>query len=434
LFAVVDIETTGGNPISERIIEIAIIIFDGNKIIDEYTTLVNPEMKIGYFVSRLTGITNKMVQHAPTIKDVAEQIVNLTEGKVFVAHNAHFDYNFIKYELKRLDIHFSRKVMDTVQLSRKTFPQYRSHGLSNICRELDILIDNRHRALGDAKATIKLLEKIIVQHNGNFLKEAMEGDIPKLHLPKQLPPQILDELPEETGIIYFLDNSGEIIALQSAKNIKGHIYKMYKDKQYDKYKKLLHTETADIHTEILGNELIATLLEDDYKERHQPKYNKKQQYYDFNFGLFASKDENGLKKLFVKMIDDAEEPLIKFTSKFKAEKVLEQIMDSSGIRPLFQKIDSKYYSNERLEAILAKYRYPSDSFFIILNGRNGTEQCAIRIKNDHLMGYTFFEPSYISHIQELDDLLTPIKEFSNTKKHIINYINKNKKYLKIVKG
>lgn len=432
MYAVVDIETSGGNPINEKIIEIAIITFDGERIIDEYSTLVNPEKVISPFISTFTGITNSMVQNAPKIKDIADQIIKHTEGKIFVAHNVKFDYNFIKHELKQLGIKFSRKTMDTVQLSRKTFPQYKSHSLGNICRDLNIPIDNRHRALGDAKATTVLLKKIIEKHNENFLEEYLIEESKKLNLPKQLDHKILDKLPEDIGIIYFLNNQGDILSIQSAKNIKESIYKTYKDLQFDRFKKLLHLETADIKTEILGNELLAILLEEDYKHQLQPKYNKIQKYYEFTFGLFATHDEDGFKKLMVKVLDDAEEPLIKFTSKLKAERMLNQILSASRLGLIFKKIDSKYQYNERLEKIIAKYQYPFPSFYIIQHGRHGTEKCAIRIENNKLIGYTFFEESYINSIRELDDSLTAIKEFSNTKKHIISYINKYEKYLTIL--
>ncbi|MCB9074110.1 MAG: ribonuclease H-like domain-containing protein [Chitinophagales bacterium] len=432
MFAVVDIETTGGNPITERIIEIAIVTYDGQKIIEEYSTLVNPEQTISPFISTFTGITNRMVQDAPKFAEVAEQVLSKTAGKIFVAHNAKFDYGFIKHELKQLGIKFSRKTLDTVQLSRKTFPQYRSHSLGNICKDLNIQIDNRHRALGDAKATVKLLEKIIEKHNDNFLEELMTDDLLKLNLPKQLAPQKVEQLPEETGIVYYYDKTQQVIAIESAKNIKEHVYKTYRETQPDRYKKLLHVETADIQVEVLGNELLAILLEEDYKQHYQPKYNKIQKYYEFSFGLFASKDENGFEKLVVKVLDEAEEPILKFTSKLKAEKMLHQIVNGSRLGPIFKRIDTVLNYNERMESILAKYQYPFSSFYIIIAGRMGSEKCAIKIKSNALVGYTFYETTYIQHIQELDNLLKPIKEFNNTKKAIINYIRKYEKYIQII--
>jgi DNA polymerase-3 subunit epsilon len=432
MFAVIDIETTGGNPNAERIIEIAILIFDGNKIIEEYSTLINPEKQISPFISTFTGITNHMVKDAPKFEDIADRVLKLTHGHIFVAHNVRFDYNFIKHEFKKLNIEYARKTLDTVQLSRKTFPQYRSHSLGNICRDLGIQIDNRHRALGDAKATTILLQKIIAQYNENFLEQVMHDDVKKLYLPKKLDSKILENLSEEAGIIFFYNQEKDVIAVQSAKNIKEHIFKIYKDKPADKYKKLLYEETAELSFEITGNELLAILLEENYLQSHLPKYNKIQKHYSFNVGLFADYDENGFYKLAIKMLDEAEEPIIKFTSKLKAERMLNQIVNASKLGPIFKKIESKFHYNQRIEELLAKFKYPSSNFFLILNGRSGTEKCAINIEKGNLNGYVFFEPTYIQNILEIKSVLKPIGEYSNTKKDIVNYIRKNNKYIQII--
>lgn len=432
MFAVVDIETTGGNPTTEKIIEIAILIFDGQKILQEYSTLINPEKTISPFISTFTGITNHMVKDAPKFEDVANKIMEMTQGHIFVAHNVKFDYHFIKHEFKKLDINYTRNTLDTVQMSRKTFPQYRSHSLGNICRDLGIAIDNRHRALGDAKATTLLLKKIIEQYNGNFLEEVTQDSTKKLFLPTKLNPKKLENLSEEAGVIYFYNEQKEVISIQSAKNIKEHIHKLYKDKPFDKYKKLLHQETHDIDFEITGNELLAILLCEDYTQTWLPKYNKIQKQYSFSVGIFADIDDEGYYKLSIKLLDNEEEPIIKFTSKLKAERMLNQILNASRLGPIFKKIDSKLHYNQRLEAILSKYKYPSNHFFIILSGRSGKEKCAINVTNGNLVGYTFYEPSYIKNVQELLDNLKPIKEFSNSKKEIITYIRKYEKYIEII--
>ena len=158
MFAIIDIETTGGSAKLEKITEIAVYLHDGEKITGEYNTLVNPERNIPYYITNLTGITNEMVENAPRFYEIAKQIVELTEGRIFVAHNARFDYSFIRQEFKSLGYNFKRSILDTVSLSRRLFPGYRSYSLGNICRELKIEINDRHRAAGDALATVKLFE------------------------------------------------------------------------------------------------------------------------------------------------------------------------------------------------------------------------------------------------------------------------------------
>ncbi len=164
MFAVIDIETTGASYKYGKITEIAIIIHNGTEIIDTFFTLINPEMDIPYFITRLTGITNEMVAEAPRFYEVAKKIVEITAGCIFVAHNAGFDYSFIREEFSRLGYEYHRKVLDTVKLSRKYFPGYRSYSLGKLCENLGIIIENRHRAEGDALATAKVFDLILKNH------------------------------------------------------------------------------------------------------------------------------------------------------------------------------------------------------------------------------------------------------------------------------
>ncbi len=135
MYAIVDIETTGGSPKTEKITEIAIYHYDGNKVTDEFISLVNPEKNIPYYITSLTGISNEMVVNAPKFYEIAKEIVNFTEGKIFVAHNASFDYKFIKSEFKSLGYEFTRENMCTLRLSRKLLPGHRSYSLGNLCQD-----------------------------------------------------------------------------------------------------------------------------------------------------------------------------------------------------------------------------------------------------------------------------------------------------------
>lgn len=159
MYAVVDIEATGGNHVKGRIIEIAIILFDGQKIVSEYSTLVNPEVKIDWYVTKLTGIKNSMVADAPLFADIAEEILRLTKGNIFVAHDVDFDYKFLKEELRKVGLEFNEPKVCTLKLSAKHLPDASSYSLGKLCDEMGIPIPKevRHRAAGDAVATAKLL-------------------------------------------------------------------------------------------------------------------------------------------------------------------------------------------------------------------------------------------------------------------------------------
>jgi DNA polymerase III subunit epsilon len=170
VFTVIDIETTGNSYKNGKITEIAIVSFNGNEITDVFQTLLNPEMDIPYPITRLTGIDNDMVKNAPKFFMVARKIVELTAGKIFVAHNVNFDYKFIQEEFGRLGYDFQRKKLCTVQLSRKLLPGYTSYSLGNICSVLNISNETRHRAAGDALATVKLLDILLKTYQEKGLK------------------------------------------------------------------------------------------------------------------------------------------------------------------------------------------------------------------------------------------------------------------------
>lgn len=164
MFAIVDIETTGNSYKYGQITEIAVYQHNGIEITGSFHTLIKPDMDIPYFITRLTGISNEMVQNAPKFFEVARQIVEYTAGRTFVAHNVHFDYRFLREEYKRLGYEFFRKTLCTVQLSRKLLPGHASYSLGNICSDLNIEINGRHRADGDALATVKLFEILLLEN------------------------------------------------------------------------------------------------------------------------------------------------------------------------------------------------------------------------------------------------------------------------------
>jgi len=172
MYAIVDIETTGGGG-NARITEIAVFRHDGIRIVDFFHSLVNPQMFIPPFITRLTGIDNAMVQDSPTFYDIQDSVRALTKDAWFVAHNAKFDYGFIKREFGAMEEYFQRETLCTVQLSRKIFPGFKSYSLGNLCEILQISVENRHRAHGDAAATVKLFELLLL----NDLKKLIPVDV-----------------------------------------------------------------------------------------------------------------------------------------------------------------------------------------------------------------------------------------------------------------
>jgi DNA polymerase-3 subunit epsilon len=224
MYAIVDIETTGGSARIEKITEIAVYQHDGERITGEFVTLINPERNIPYFITNLTGITNEMVEDAPRFYEIAKKLIELTEGRIFVAHNARFDYSFIRQEFKSLGYNFKRSILDTVSLTRKLFPGHRSYSLGNICRDLKIKNNDRHRASGDALATVKLFEMCFIKDaeiNGIKSNLIRNTRISKLH--PNLTISKINNIPEEAGIYYFYDEKGNLIYIGKSRNLLQRI-------------------------------------------------------------------------------------------------------------------------------------------------------------------------------------------------------------------
>ena len=198
MYAIIDIETTGGSEVYERITEIAVFIYDCEKVVNQFTSLVNPERPIPYYITKLTGINDKMVESAPTFEQLAPKIDQITEGCFFVAHNVTFDYNFVRDEFRRIGFKYERKTLCTVKLSRKLIPGKRSYSLGNLCNEIGIHIKDRHRAAGDALATVKLFE-LLLSADPSLANQIAH------QLPNWMPIHLLERLPESTGVYYFYD-------------------------------------------------------------------------------------------------------------------------------------------------------------------------------------------------------------------------------------
>lgn len=413
MYAIVDIETTGGSARLEKITEIAIYQHDGEKITGEFITLINPERSIPYFITNLTGITNEMVENAPKFYEVARMIIEYTKGRIFVAHNARFDYSFIREEFKSLGYNFRRNVLDTITLCRKLMPGHRSYSLGNICRDLKIEIKGRHRAAGDALATAELLEILIeknLESGGENLGQFRNTKTLKLN--PSLDIDKINEIPEEPGIYYFYDEKGELIYIGKSSNLNQRVSTHLSNNTTNRSMEM-RDKIADIGWEKTGSELIALLKESFEIKVNKPLYNRAQRRSSFRWGIFSFYDENGYLNLMYKQIKDEENHLSLFTSKEKAKGKLNALIETYN---LCQKLAGLYESggtcfhyqvgickgaccgkespanyNERAEKALEEFVFSQRNFFIIDKGRSDDERCAVKILNGKYSGYGYFD-------------------------------------------
>ncbi|MFK5878849.1 MAG: exonuclease domain-containing protein [Flavobacteriaceae bacterium] len=256
MYVILDIETTGGKYNEEGITEIAAYKFDGHEIVDQLITLVNPEKEIQPFVVRLTGINNGMLKNAPKFHEIAKRIVEFTEDAIMVAHNANFDYRILKTEFRRLGFDFKRETLCTVELTKKLIPDLESYSLGKLCKILCIPVSNRHRAEGDALATVKLFKLLI---DKDVDKEIIKSNI-KQGVEKELPSKlqsILDDVPSKTGVFYAHKENGDILYIGEGKNMKRSVNKLFL--KTSKKGKLLQESLSSVSYEETGNDLIGKL-------------------------------------------------------------------------------------------------------------------------------------------------------------------------------
>lgn len=447
MYAVIDIETTGGSARLERITEIAVYIHDGEKIVEEYSTLINPERNIPYFITSLTGITNEMVEDAPRFYEVARRIVELTEGHVFVAHNARFDYSFIRQEFSNLGFNFKRPMLDTVSLSRKLLPGHRSYSLGNLCKDLGIDINGRHRAAGDALATVRLLE-LLIEKDGNLGKGSLLKNRKAAKLHPALDTGRLKEIPEEPGIYYFHDEKGDIIYVGKSRNLSQRI-STHLSNNTSVREMEMRSITADITWECTGSELIALLMESAEIKNLKPRFNRAQRRTGFRWGIYSQKDDKGYIRFLYRNVNDDEVPLSVFTSRDRVRAKLEQIISDYS---LCQKLCGMYETdgacfhhqvglcrgactgaeepksyNERALMALDEFIFRERNFFIIDRGREEEERSVVKVVNGKYAGFGFFSVNDVGFgLTAVHDCIRPATDNRDIQVIIKSYLRHHK--------
>ena len=282
MYAIVDIETTGGKFNEEGITEIAIYKYDGHTIVDQFISLVNPEKEIQEFVVKLTGINNNMLRNAPKFHEVAKRIIEITDGCVIIAHNASFDYRILRTEYSRLGYDYVRDSLCTVQLSKKLIPDQDSYSLGKLCRSLGIPVTDRHRASGDAMATVKLFKLLLDKDNDKkILQRTIQFVDNRNH--KLKINGILEELPEKEGVFYIHNENGNVIFIGRGKNIRLEVTKLFL-KDNKRAQKIKHKVDTVSYQES-GSQLFTRLKYYLELDNIKPKYNliRKRKLTDLDF-------------------------------------------------------------------------------------------------------------------------------------------------------
>ena len=431
MFAIVDIETCGAKFAYQkgRIIDICILIHDGISVVDKFSTLINPDCYISGFFTNISGITNEMVQDAPRFHEVAKDILAFTEGKIFVAHNVSFDYNFVKEEFASLGYKYKRDTLCTVKLSRKLMPGKKSYSLGNLCESIGIEIFNRHRAEGDAIATAKLFDILLQLKSQNpTYKSASVAQIMSTRI-DAIKKYILNKLPDSCGVYYFYNKEGNIIYIGKSINMYSRAMSHF-NTDIKKMKTMLN-ELTNVDFVETGSELISLLKESEEIKKHKPIYNKKSKVDVFTHSIIHFENEKGISNFEIVDYDEDRPALLSFTNYSAARERLEKWMDEKELclkycglasetsvcfnhqikkcRGICAEQEPITEYNARAKQLLQAILFSQKDFMILDIGRSPEEKSFVWIRNYQFHGFGYIDES--AQIFNQDDLY----EFTHSK-------------------
>lgn len=451
MYAVLDIETTGGKFDEEGITEIALYRFDGFEVIDQFSSLVNPEREIQPFVQKLTGIKSSMLSNAPRFFEVAKRIIELTDDCILVAHNAEFDYRILRTEFRRLGYTYNRKTLCTVQLAQLLLPTQESFKLGKLVRSLGIPMSDRHRAQGDALATLKLFQ-LLLEKDGQ--KKIITEQVKSLHKKdlSQAHYKLIDGLPTETGVYYIYGKNQKIIYIGKSKNIRKRVSSHLNGKSTKSQK--IRQQISRVAFEKTGCEFIALLKEQNEIKVNQPPLNYAFKFRMFPFGIRIEKDSKGYDRLVLEQVRHRHVYIKLFRNKKAATGQLFYWMEHFRLcqnktslennRLQCSQIDlekcdgacheletaSSY--NQKITNLLRDIQLPIGDFIVTSKGREHGEYSFVFIKNGQFKGYGYYDLNHqINSLEKIQNRLIPIDTNPDCQTLVQHFIKKEK-YLKLI--
>ena len=452
-YAIVDLETTGGQFRRDRIIEIGIVLTDGYTILDQFQSLVNPGFSIPPYITKLTGITTEMVSDAPRFYEVAKRVVEMTADAIFVAHNVRFDYSFIKRAYENLGYTYTRKQLCTARLAKVLRPDLRKVNLDALIREYGIDIEKRHRALDDAKATYEILTSMLeMDGTVQAIDDLINCGIKASKLPLAIDLDDLHDLPEACGVYYFHNHNGDVVYVGKSINIKKRVMQHFA--KFTAKASKLSQQVADISFELTGSELVALLLESHEIKRLNPQINKSQRRKLFPFAIYYFYNEHGYLELRAEKITKRtpeEYHLVKEYPKLVyARNHLKALVQSFGLcshlcgdktgndfcfnYQIGQCLGACHHMeepdeyNQRVEeALTFMKRDVTDNFYLIDEGRNSDEKSIVKVEGGEFCGFGYVnQGTVIENHSELDTHITYYPNHRDAQRLIHWYVRENK--------
>ncbi len=417
-YAIVDIETTGGNAGGSRITEIAVVLHDGEKVTGRFETLVNPQKDIPVSIFALTGINNEMVKDTPIFDEIAEKIFDLLEHRVFVAHNVNFDYSFVKHQLEEAGFKWTARKLCTVRAARKICPGIASYSLGKLCSSLNIPIENRHRAGGDADATAILFSRLLEWDTEGIITQMIKKTAPDQRLPPNLPPEDFERLPEKPGVYYFYNREKKVVYVGKAINLKKRVASHFTGHSISPQRQHFLRDIHGISFEVCATELMALLLECSEIRKLWPEHNKALKRFESKFGLYVYEARNGYQYLAIGKTGKLQTAIEHFGQEYEGIMLLNNLAAQFGIDPRFCKYgsaqESAFYRkpddsplpdleqhNSQIDQAIAFLRQERPSFAIIDKGRHTDERSCVWVEDGHFygMGYVAADLGFTNPMQ-----------------------------------
>ncbi|HEX8270553.1 MAG TPA: exonuclease domain-containing protein [Flavobacterium sp.] len=442
-YAIVDIETTGGNAGGSRITEIAIIIHDGLQVIDRWETLVNPQKEIPLPIFALTGITNEMVSKAPIFDDIAEKVFEMLSDRIFIAHNVNFDYSFIRHELEAAGFKWTARKLCTVRAARKIKPGFASYSLGNLCRSLDIAIENRHRAGGDADATVILFSRLLEWDLDGEIAKMVKKNSQEQRLPPNLPPADFANLPEKPGVYYFYNEAKKVVYVGKAVNLKKRVASHFSGHTVKLQRQNFLRDIHAISYEVCATELMALLLECSEIKKLWPIYNKALKRFEPKFGLLEYEARNGYRYLAIGKLGKFQNCVETFSNESEAVNLLRNLSEQYAIDHRFCKFGQlnggEFLSNndladlpaidqhnEQIQLAIESLSADKPTFAIIDKGISHDERSCIYVENGAFygMGYIGSEVGF-TEASAVKDYVTQYRSNAYMMQVISSFAKKN---------
>jgi len=438
MYAVLDLETTGGKYNEEGITEVAIYKFNGHEIVDQFISLVNPERPIQAFVVGLTGINNNMLKNAPKFYEVAKRILEITQDCVLVAHNAEFDYRILQLEFDRLGYDYQQKSLCTVELAKDLLPEEPSYSLGKLVRSLGIPLTDRHRANGDALATVKLFKLLLDKDSS---KKIIQQSV-KLNQKKKVDTKLLDligEVPSSTGVYYLHNENGRILFIGKSRNMKKSVSQHFTSE--NKKSRKLQNDVEAVTFEPTGSELLALLKENEEIIKNRPIHNRAPHKRLFKNQISSFKDEKGYINFKIDNADARKAQIGTFSNYQSAKAHLHKIvkeyeldvekfgLKSEEFEPKKEESVSAY--NERANLYIATTLFAKKDLVLIDRGRTHEERAALLIEDGKFKGFGYFNLNHQLNIEILHRIITPMTD-SKEARHIIQSYFRTRKGIKVL--